>query len=73
MMQRENLDMTREQVLEARMLIDKAYELKDFIDNSTLTMINNTKNEVLKFMRSHYHNLFTFAKAWPLVQKNEKG
>ena len=67
MMTTDGEDRTHEQILEARTTIDKADELRPWICENILSKVNNIKNEILKFMRSYYHNLFTFAKAWPIV------
>jgi hypothetical protein len=57
----------------ARTIIDKAMCLLEDVDDNMAQTIRNVKNKVLDEMRSYSHNLFTFAKAWPLVEKDHQG
>ena len=65
--------LTLEEVKDARTTIDRACELKENVDNFIYKEINDIKNKVLHEMRYYSNNLLTFAKAWPLVEKETNG
>ena len=58
---------THDEITEARNIIDSAKELTQHVDDNIDQTIRNIKNKVLNEMRFKSSNLFTFAKAWPLV------
>ena len=58
----------------ARTLIDEASALVTKIrDESIIKDIKEIKNKIFDQMRTSSNNLFTFAKAFPLVVKDDNG
>ena len=57
--------------------IDKAQEhafiLKDASNNNLITDITQLKDSIKKQMTANSNNVFTFAKAWPLVYQGDRG
>lgn len=61
---------SHDNITEARTIIDRAQDLIEDVDDNMVENIKTIKNKILNEMRFYSHNLFTFAKAWPLVEKD---
>lgn len=61
-------------ILEAKTTIERAVALiNEIFDDEVVDLIKGTKDQIIKDMRQSSKNLFTFAKAFPIVRLEEDG
>lgn len=64
----------RKSTLEAKTTIERAVALvNEIFDDAVVDLIKGTKDRIIKDMRQSSKNLFTFAKAFPIVRIDENG